>query len=110
MTTYHIMNTISGQDLGRYQGETPEEAIRAMLADAGCTDEPDPALVAEVTYWVEDESSYGVWIEAASPEQAAQEYVDTGDWPEEVPDHSHQMYVYANDDHDECVWSGVCHP
>lgn len=46
MTTYEIENTSSGQILGTYEADSPEAAIRAMLADAGCTDEPDPDLVA----------------------------------------------------------------
>ena len=36
MAIYLVHNTISGIDLGCYQGATPDEAIRAMLTDAGC--------------------------------------------------------------------------
>lgn len=35
MTTYQITNTCSGLDLGTYEGETPDAAIRAMYDDAG---------------------------------------------------------------------------
>jgi len=38
MRYYRITNTLSGADLGAYQGETPEEAMCAMLDDTG---EPD---------------------------------------------------------------------
>lgn len=46
MRNYEIANTESGVILGVYEGETAADAIRAMLADAGCTDEPDAGLVA----------------------------------------------------------------
>ena len=45
-TAFRIQNTTSGADLGVYEGETADEAIRAMLADAGCKDEPSDDLVA----------------------------------------------------------------
>jgi len=56
MTTYNIYNATSGQDLGEYDGETEDEAIRAMLADAGCTDEPSDDIVAEMVPYDEDYS------------------------------------------------------
>jgi len=47
---YRILNTISGLDLGIYEADTAEQAIRALLDDAGvASDEPaDDALVAEI--------------------------------------------------------------
>lgn len=46
---YRIIQTTSGVELGVYEGETPEDAIRAMLADAGAADqEADAGLVAEL--------------------------------------------------------------
>ena len=48
LTTYRITNTVSGHCLGNYQGDSPEAAISAMLADAGCSPEDaDPDLVAD---------------------------------------------------------------
>jgi len=41
---YEIENIASGQRLAVYEAETEDEAIKAMLADAGCDDEPDPNL------------------------------------------------------------------
>ena len=47
MKTFRITNTTSGHSLGDYAGESPEAAISAMLADAGCApDDADPDLVA----------------------------------------------------------------
>ena len=37
---YRIINTTSGADFGLFEGATPDEAIAAMMADAGCTEEP----------------------------------------------------------------------
>lgn len=45
-TRYIVENTRSGLCLGVYATATADEAIRAMLANAGCTDEPDADLVA----------------------------------------------------------------
>lgn len=47
MKTYKIRNIKSGETLGNYKANSPAEAIQAMLADAGCTDPPDPDLVVE---------------------------------------------------------------
>jgi hypothetical protein len=47
MTTYRIHNTASGLDLGIWEAASADEAIRAMLADARCDDEPSLDLVAE---------------------------------------------------------------
>lgn len=44
--SYTIHSAASGQDLGTYEGDTPEEAIAAMMSDASCTDEPSSELVA----------------------------------------------------------------
>ena len=33
--TYHIIQTVSGVDLGYYEGQTPDEALDAMARDAG---------------------------------------------------------------------------
>lgn len=41
MKTYRIENSVSGVLLGDYQGETPEDAINAMLRDAGYPDPED---------------------------------------------------------------------
>lgn len=47
MKTFRIENTTSGLVMGEYQGETAEEAIKAMLVDAGAADEqPADDLVA----------------------------------------------------------------
>lgn len=48
MKRYEIENTFSGHMLGIFGGETPEQAIRAMLTDAGCgpDEEADPELKA----------------------------------------------------------------
>jgi hypothetical protein len=46
MNTYRIINTTSGLDLGAFRASSEEWAILAMLADAGCDDEPSAALVA----------------------------------------------------------------
>ena len=45
MAQYEIEQTATGIILGVYEGEDADEAIRAMLADAGAPDaEPDPGL------------------------------------------------------------------
>lgn len=46
-TYYFIQNRASGAAIGHYPGSNPKEAIAAMMADAGCTDEPSPDLFAE---------------------------------------------------------------
>ena len=46
MNLYLVKNKASGIVFGTYQGDTPEEAISTMLADAGCDDPPDPTLIA----------------------------------------------------------------
>jgi hypothetical protein len=46
MKTYSIENTTSGAVLGTYKADSEDAAIRAMLADAGCADEPEADLVA----------------------------------------------------------------
>ncbi len=46
MASFEIENTETGAILGVYEGETGADAIRSMLADAGCTDDADPALKA----------------------------------------------------------------
>ena len=57
MTTYQILQTITGQSLGLYDAATPAAAIRAMLADAGEPNaEPDAGLVA-VEYVDPDEDA-----------------------------------------------------
>lgn len=38
---YRIEGKVDGVDYGIYEGASKEDAVRAMLADAGCTDEPD---------------------------------------------------------------------
>lgn len=38
MNSYHIQNTISGADLGTYQGATEAAALDAMARDAGYQD------------------------------------------------------------------------
>jgi len=43
---YLIEQTTSGQVLGIYEAEDADQAIQAMLDDAGCDDAPDPGLVA----------------------------------------------------------------
>lgn len=43
--SWRIINTTSGADLGVYQGATADDAIRAMLVDAGApTAKPDTDL------------------------------------------------------------------
>ena len=56
---YRIENTTSGLILGDYEGTTGDDAIRAMLDDAGvASDVPaDPALVA---VFVEVSDRYGL--------------------------------------------------
>jgi len=46
-THYTVINTRSGVTLGVYPGTTPDEAIRAMLDDAGERGEPSADLIAE---------------------------------------------------------------
>lgn len=48
MKTYKIIQTKTGLDMGAYAGETAEDAIRAMLADAGEPEaQPDDGLEAQ---------------------------------------------------------------
>ena len=46
MSLYQIQNRVSGAALGVYEGASEDAAIRAMLADAKCLDEPSTDLVA----------------------------------------------------------------
>ena len=52
---FRITNTTSGADLGIYCGETSDDAIAAMLADARCSDAPGSDIVASI---VSDETNY----------------------------------------------------
>lgn len=48
MTHYRITSLLSGADLGVYEAETGEQAIKAMITDAGYPYEaPDESLRAE---------------------------------------------------------------
>ena len=44
--TFRIENSASGHILCTYSGETAEDAIRAMMADAGSDEEPSEEIVA----------------------------------------------------------------
>lgn len=46
MTTYNISNRMSAHSFGSYEGATPEEAIAAMLADAGHDGPADADVIA----------------------------------------------------------------
>lgn len=46
MKTYRIANRTSGHVFGAYRGDTADEAIGAMLADAGCEDEAAEDVIA----------------------------------------------------------------
>lgn len=46
MNTYRIENTFSGQVFGDYEGETPEQAVQAMLDDAGYDGPASPDIEA----------------------------------------------------------------
>ncbi len=48
--TYSIGNTISGADLGAYEGATEAEALDAMARDAGYTDYAEAQSVAPAAY------------------------------------------------------------
>ncbi len=48
--TYRIGNTISGADLGAYEGATEAEALDAMARDAGYTDYAEAESVALAAY------------------------------------------------------------
>ena len=41
MTSYEITGRGDGHLYGIYQGETPEDAVRALLNDAGSDEDPD---------------------------------------------------------------------
>jgi hypothetical protein len=95
MTTYTVRNTKSGLDLGTFDAATPEEAIQAMLDDAGCTDEPSSSLVAEEVE--ADQAEPRTWrmdldgavddMEAtdwAAAKAEATEWAQDGDWAEEL--------------------------
>lgn len=72
--TYAISNVSSGHSLGQYEAASPEEAIAAMLADAGCDEEPSEALVAtEVAYWLTDINTTER-IRLATPEEVEESY------------------------------------
>lgn len=40
MTHYRITGRGDGEDYGIWKGETPEDAVRALLRDAGSDEEP----------------------------------------------------------------------
>lgn len=44
MAHYEIIQTETGHSFGTYEGETPDAAIAAMLADAGHDGDADPGL------------------------------------------------------------------
>ena len=54
---FRITNTTSGADLGIYCGETSDDAIAAMLADARCSDAPGSDIVASI---VSDADLFGM--------------------------------------------------
>lgn len=56
---FEIIQTVSGASLGVYEGETGENAIRAMLADAGEDGSPDAGLVARPVITEDATASYG---------------------------------------------------
>ncbi len=43
---YRVENRMSGFDAGFFAATSPEEAIAAMMDDAGCDDEPSPDWIA----------------------------------------------------------------
>ena len=43
---WNVYNQKSGLFLGCYEASSPEAAIREMMVDAGCQDEPSTDLVA----------------------------------------------------------------
>ena len=59
---FRITNTTSGADLGIYCGETSDDAIAAMLADARCSDAPSSDIVATI---VADADLFGMEAPAA---------------------------------------------
>jgi hypothetical protein len=48
MNSFRIENTVSGLDMGIYEGETEDSAIQAMLNDANASDDPSDDLVAKL--------------------------------------------------------------
>jgi hypothetical protein len=55
MASYEIEQTETWAIMGVYEGETAADAIRAMLADADSTAEPDAGLVARRVAELESE-------------------------------------------------------
>lgn len=53
MTTYDISNLVSGKYLGEYDGDTPDEAARAMDRDAGYTSDESVLGVLGLSTWEE---------------------------------------------------------
>jgi len=41
MTHYDICGRVDGHYYGTYEGDTPEVAVRVLLEEGGCHDEPD---------------------------------------------------------------------
>jgi hypothetical protein len=47
MNSYEVINVISGHSFGVYQADSAQDAIKAMLDDAGASDqEPDEGVIA----------------------------------------------------------------
>jgi len=67
MKHYRIEGKVDGTDCGVYDGETAEDAVKAMLKDAGSkAEEPKMGhwIVTETTVYGPLDEYYGVWPDA----------------------------------------------
>ena len=106
MITIRNMNENYG-DQTEFSGNTLEEAVASMQdAIRSCGTEYANVEVVQddyetvSRYTVRDESGCEVPIEAESPHEAAQEYVDTGDWEESLCTCFIHLEVRADDSED----------
>lgn len=84
VTTYNICNTLTGADLGNYEGATPEEALDAMARQTGYDNYAEACEVAP-TYEGEIAVTVVSWL-CNFPEQAVKGIFHVqSDWSMHVP-------------------------
>lgn len=94
MKKYLVYNPTNGDAFGAYEGETEEEAIRAMMTDAGSDEEPWEDIRADEVV------EHGGWCLVASEDGPEARHGVTGRW--------HELEYLPQDHADnprDCAWT-----